>query len=462
MLIIFFREIVDESDVFVDVHKAIRRMNPVPYYRIPKQALNHIDEHAKLDESEAITKTVSHSMERKLSAMSDTIRGPTAKLIRRRNSGGTEPLAIQRKSDELRAHLKHLGPSNLASKPKTTRINAVKIKPGHPTPLSPLASPLAANLERSKSSNIVSSSSVYNNENAQPGVRDENTSLLAAGFEASDAVRAIGYGTLSSSPGTKAKPDVEESTQQNLSRAALIQQTASITPLISNKSEVDIPAEIPSKPPAEESSPPPTRQSTRDSAASKEVESTGSRTNSFAQNNFVHSLSQGSNKATSTTLLPAKLVVNPEQNAAPSDDEAANPDENSSGSTMKSTPSFTLSHRNTARSGSVQERQIDLGGVRKMVLDVHDEEHDPSQSRHNSQSSHRIHKHSRTSDGYGRSGDVAEASESAPLLSESAILSEGAAEGTKDKKKRKKKRSKKKKAGKDGVTSPNEDGGVGV
>ena len=39
------REIIDESDVYVDVHKAIRRMAPAPRNRVPKGKIVPDSEH---------------------------------------------------------------------------------------------------------------------------------------------------------------------------------------------------------------------------------------------------------------------------------------------------------------------------------------------------------------------------------------------------------------------------------
>ena len=41
------REIIDESDVYVDVHKAIRRLAPAPRTRVPKGKVVPDSEHAE-------------------------------------------------------------------------------------------------------------------------------------------------------------------------------------------------------------------------------------------------------------------------------------------------------------------------------------------------------------------------------------------------------------------------------
>lgn len=138
-------EIIDESDVFIDVHKAIRRMAPAPKARITKghlvEASDHLL-HAAADHlidltDEAVndpdnsTKPVTGSgSERASPALLAT--SPKTTFIRRA-SGGIDGNIIQVRGNaaDMREHLKHLGPSNLASRPKSTRYNTVKIKPGH-------------------------------------------------------------------------------------------------------------------------------------------------------------------------------------------------------------------------------------------------------------------------------------------------------------------------------------------
>jgi metal transporter CNNM len=58
----------------------------------------------------------------------------TTLMMRRRSTtpaGRTNsPIAVRGNVDNMREHLKHIGPSNLASRPKSTRYNTVKIKRG--------------------------------------------------------------------------------------------------------------------------------------------------------------------------------------------------------------------------------------------------------------------------------------------------------------------------------------------
>lgn len=140
-------EIIDESDVFVDVHKAIRRLAPAPRTRVPKGQIvadptnavangregNLID----IDEGETLSPADLHKKSKPSKANGhDYSSSPRRSVpqVRRRSSGGSQigELKGARRANpgDMREHLKHLGPSNLASRPKATRWTSVKIKPG--------------------------------------------------------------------------------------------------------------------------------------------------------------------------------------------------------------------------------------------------------------------------------------------------------------------------------------------
>jgi metal transporter CNNM len=142
------REIIDESDVYIDVHKAIRRLAPAPTYRrAPKGQIvadNDIPKLQGLQESLIVTSDQnskdSSSGRRQLSVDARTPSqspanfgsSPKATFMIRRSSAAADggSVTIRGNATDMREHLKHLGPSNLASRPKTTRYNTVKIKPG--------------------------------------------------------------------------------------------------------------------------------------------------------------------------------------------------------------------------------------------------------------------------------------------------------------------------------------------
>ena len=207
------REIIDESDVFIDVHKAIRRMAPAPRYRVPKGKVVAAPETVTITTEDLIDLDDEHK---------EPTRGPTrfassdgnilkvngshaesgippkaVSNVRRTSSiGGASDREIPLKranTMERREHLKHLGPSNLASRPRQTRYNTVKIKPGG-TGGTAVADNDSKSREPSEASRILSPTPA-----PQGGV---GAGLATAGKEAKDGVLALqaGYGTTGLSP----------------------------------------------------------------------------------------------------------------------------------------------------------------------------------------------------------------------------------------------------------------------
>ena len=118
---------------------------------------------------------------------------------------------------ELREHLRHLGPSNLASRPRQTRYNTVKIKPG--------GGSIAENA--SKAQEFTDTSGHLSLPAAPQG--GVGAGLLgSAGKDAKDGVQAVqaGYGSIETSPKTPKKGDQgfqldkeEDNTYQNSGRS---------------------------------------------------------------------------------------------------------------------------------------------------------------------------------------------------------------------------------------------------
>ncbi|WEW58113.1 cell agglutination protein Mam3 [Emydomyces testavorans] len=206
-------EIIDESDVFIDVHKAIRRMAPAPKARVPKgrivaesieepRTFQNGDSEAPLgyqkipDSSSPKTGDPEISQRKSSTTEIGSPPLPTFKLRKSHPDVTTQSpntAIIQRgATPEIREHLKHLGPSNLASKPRQTRYNNVKIKPGS-----------------SPASNLVTNELDSRLQSPEPLRRaSEATSLLgsagsiggvrSAGKTASDGVQALrAYGSTS-------------------------------------------------------------------------------------------------------------------------------------------------------------------------------------------------------------------------------------------------------------------------
>ncbi|GKT57768.1 DUF21 and CBS domain protein [Colletotrichum tofieldiae] len=152
-------EIIDESDVYIDVHKAIRRMTPAPKARTPKKtgqpSPRPIPENGDLIEF-GDEPHPPYERNGSISALSDapenlSSSAPRTTFLMRRSSAGPDgrmtssAVPIKATFDEAKQHLKHLGPSNRASNPKNTKSTTVKIKPVQTgAPLSQVHSPSPA------------------------------------------------------------------------------------------------------------------------------------------------------------------------------------------------------------------------------------------------------------------------------------------------------------------------------
>ena len=124
---------------------------------------------------------------------------PKRSSIGRRNSsaatGSDRDFRLRREqTPEMREHLKHLGPSNLASRPRQTRYNTIKIKPGGGS-FSDVAK------AASKNNGFAEPTPVLKMPAAASGGVGEGL-LSSAGKDASDGVHAVqtGYGTIGTPP----------------------------------------------------------------------------------------------------------------------------------------------------------------------------------------------------------------------------------------------------------------------
>jgi metal transporter CNNM len=210
-----YREIIDESDVYIDVHKAIRRLAPAPKARVQKGQVVTDPDAVAIPEDHLLDLDIEGELDGKSrdrinSVGSRTGNGPhilstsrdTTFMLRR--SSATPDGSVQTvrgNAIDMREHLKHLGPSNLASRPKSTRYNTVKIKPG-----------LTRNSESDGAIlQPVISEEPYRDNPAPQGGEGEGL-LKSAGKDASDGVQAVqqGYGTTnprsSQSPGKENIP----------------------------------------------------------------------------------------------------------------------------------------------------------------------------------------------------------------------------------------------------------------
>ncbi|KAF2649099.1 DUF21-domain-containing protein [Lophiostoma macrostomum CBS 122681] len=193
-------EIIDESDVFIDVHKAIRRMAPAPQTRVPKgkvvtDTTRPTEQKLGKQGADANGQERSQSAEPRKASIPELGTSPkVSSFLRRRSSGNQEGpqkngerVVLRSDDPDVKQHLKHLGPSNAANRPKSTRINTVKIKPGMGIPNTiPENQPQPAD------------GAVTTPLHAPQGGIGEGL-LDNAGLEASDGVHsvAVGYGTMS-------------------------------------------------------------------------------------------------------------------------------------------------------------------------------------------------------------------------------------------------------------------------
>lgn len=107
-------EIIDESDVFIDVHRAIRRMQPAPRFRVPRGEVvaQHEPDHPKQQEgdldvqSKRVPLTEADIPSGRQTSMSELGRSPTGGaatlIMRRRSSGQSAPVAIRTTGPDIR------------------------------------------------------------------------------------------------------------------------------------------------------------------------------------------------------------------------------------------------------------------------------------------------------------------------------------------------------------------------
>jgi metal transporter CNNM len=303
-------EIIDESDVFIDVHKAIRRMAPAPKSRVPK---GKIVEEPPLNASIITDGDLIDADPSKSSSLpktSDLIRrrssveAPLPRFQLRKPNADAAPNSANEwvtqvgTTDEIREHLKHLGPSNLASRPRQTRYHTVKIKRSGTSPSRSAQTDLESSRSTSESQKLIPSLTGY-----EGGI---GAGLLnSAGQDAKDGAHAlkIGYGTMASHDST--------------SKSTSAQQYKDLP-------QVSIP-----EPVHEEHEDQPRSGSTREA-------------NSVAREKYEDRPRSGSTQKASSTEGSVQSSDSP--------------------------PSFPYRHRGPARSGSITEQIVDVNGIRKVVL----------------------------------------------------------------------------------------------
>ena len=139
------REIIDESDVYVDVHNAVRRKTQAPQARIGTIKAASKDHPADKNSADFLVsfegdQTKDHGADAEVSKEhQQDLRTDTTTSVTSLESNGFQPKPVRSLNEpvwrrgsaaDLRTPSKHLGPSNPASRPRQTRYQSVKIKPG--------------------------------------------------------------------------------------------------------------------------------------------------------------------------------------------------------------------------------------------------------------------------------------------------------------------------------------------
>lgn len=332
------REIIDESDVFVDVHKAIRRIAPAPRTRYNRGNLV-VDAPATDDDTDVDERThlLGHKDSSSQSRKSSLTGSREATLLLRRRSSTSSdknrPLPIRSNTADLRQHLKHLGPSNVASRPKATKYTSVKIKPGVGT-IPENHVPAPASTQGPESSQTGTPQTVVNGNSSRPEGGIGAGLIGSAALEAQDGAHAVahGYGTIS--PGSK-NPSVHEESEVQAEN-----NSTSPKPMTASEASAFADGHTGAKP-----------------------ESKENHGHEQEQQNGNHESSEQEQPD-----LPQKLVVQGSTSRPISRDRRGSGSSHSTLGEMEDRPGYKS--RRAVRSGSITENIIDVNGMKKVVLEA--------------------------------------------------------------------------------------------
>ncbi|EFX05892.1 duf21 and cbs domain containing protein [Grosmannia clavigera kw1407] len=341
-------EIIDESDVYIDVHKAIRRLQPAPRAR-PNRHLplgGELGGSASANEATVVigaggnSNQLQQTPEQRASPAVDaqvlsTSPKATMFMLRRCSTGDgrmtQSTVPVRTNIDEVWQHLRHLGPSNRANNPKNTRSTTVKIKTAIAAPR--IASTPGVRL------NVNLLEGGQEHEEHDDEDYDETTHLLGPKHHTSDSDEARtslqSYGTRGVVSGQEAASEDKEpsltatvdtdSSQGKPAVGAELQRASS-----SDGGEIDV----------------------SDTAATESAGQSGSE-------NAGHENGSGSGSATGVLI-------------------------------SVSDHSTVISCRPIVRSGSITENIIETRGIRKVVLETNSSaEEDDGVRRHSGQQHHR-------------------------------------------------------------------------
>ncbi|KAJ2891432.1 DUF21-domain-containing protein [Zalerion maritima] len=341
-------EIIDESDVYIDIHKAIRRLTPAPKARPNKR--ESIDQHPF--GSFAIDETIpeyAHPRAGSVSAQSDVAFGGSppkmTTFIMRRSSAGADGRMIQtavplRKNfDEIKDHLKHLGPSNPATNPKSTKYSAVKIKhASHPTGLNPRMGQPRSMSSMAAPGKIVESVPIPDGEyDSVHADDDETTALLGA---AAATTRPL----IAPKDGVLAVRQSYGSVLNGSEAQGRLAETMAPTIIVDSSSPRSYPPTTTQLP----------QQSPQPQKTSYEQEDHATQT-----------IAGGSGENSPTVTTPPHW-----KGGESTDDSIASLPSQHSHQSQHSHRRHDSTRRRFVRSGSITENVVEAGGVRKMVLGV--------------------------------------------------------------------------------------------
>ncbi|USW48694.1 Putative ancient domain protein family [Septoria linicola] len=333
-------EIIDESDVFVDVHKAIRRMAPAPKTRFrgrpaePGNAMDDDDDAKESDENQPLLGKKDSDRSRNPSLAN----GQTTFMMRRKSSAASDltrdkprPVAVRSHPSDLKEHLKHLGPSNAASHPKSTKFTSVKIKPGVST--IPENKPITTGEIHEEPHKL---------DPNHPHVDDAVEALKSGRPRGASGGAAALYGTMTTPLERRlSSPEATRMTVQEANQQA--KENAS-----------PVPVDQPQQP---------------TSALGRDAQQQAENDDDHADNEQSR---QGSAAPLEPLVLPEKMVVGAQQEIEEDDQVGELGNSTSENGRGKK--------RLQARSGSITESTIEVGGMKKVVLETTSSSEDGSGS----------------------------------------------------------------------------------
>ena len=448
-------EIVDESDVYMDVHKAIRRLKPAPFTRVkrvekgevvtePDPQVPYSEQEGDMDDERRSRRGSHAGSEGRKPSFHEYGRSPPGAhtlFLRRRSSGG-EQISVRSDNPEMRQHLRaHLGPSNVASRPKSTRINTVKIKPGVDQ-LGTLPETQQSPRDGRPPAIRVQSGDVLETDDEAT----ESTGLLHAGRVASDGTHAVGYGAVTS-PTAKTKDMTMSALTKSDTNGYQPDETSPLRQSSTHEYHDD--HQSPKSQLATSLDRPHSQKSSRSRRNTQNLQTppklvldlTPSKedlTRLDSRDGDVSNAASNANDSPKDTLHTDPESGPSYANVAAADQKDGVPQPLSRTGSVSTVGSLQSVDSNTAgkkrlaaRSGSITEQVVEVGGVRKIVLETTSSSDEQDQEQ----------------DGEG--------STSVEIKKSSANDVDGAAD-KKDKKKKRKKRAgkNKKKKGEDGESEP--------